>query len=411
MAYNAFEVAKKQFLKAVEFVDLKPETRDFLLEPKRIIQVRFPVRMDDGSVRIFKGFRVQHNDARGPFKGGIRFHQNVNLDEVKALATWMTWKCAIAGIPYGGGKGGVIVNPKKLSTSELERLSRAYIRAIARFVGPDVDVPAPDVYTNPQVMAWMLDEYERIFGKHSPALITGKPIELGGSLGRGLATSRGGLFVLEEAIKTLNKDVKTVAIQGFGNVGGGLALLLFKAGYKVVAVSDSRGGVYDENGLNIEELMEHKKKTGSVQDFKKAKNITNEELLELDVDVLVPAALEDQITGENADRIKAKIVLELANGPTTPEADEILSKKGVFLIPDILANAGGVSVSYLEWVQNRQGYYWTEEEVNEKLKQIMTNAFKSVFEIHKEKDVDMRTAAYILAIQRVSKAQELRGFN
>ncbi len=407
---DPFSIAQEQFLKAAELMNLKEETKEYLLEPKRIIQVRFPVKMDDGSVRIFKGFRVQHNDARGPSKGGIRFHPNVSLSEVKALATWMTWKCAVAGIPYGGGKGGVIVNPKELSQSELERLSRAYIKAIAKFVGPNIDVPAPDVYTNPQVMAWMLDEYEKMLGKHAPNLITGKPIELGGSLGRGLATSQGGFYVIQEMEKTLNKKFETFAIQGLGNVGGGLAKLLFDAGYKVVALSDSKGAIYSKDGLNVDAVFEHKKKTGSVVGFEGAESISNDELLELDVDVLVPAALEGQIRADNVDRIKADYIVELANGPTTPEADKKLYENGKFLVPDILANSGGVTVSYLEWVQNNYNFYWSEEEVNKRLKEIITGAFREVYKIHEEKKVDMRTAAYILAIGRVAKAQELRGY-
>ncbi len=407
---DPFSIAQEQFLKAAELMNLKEETKEYLLEPKRIIQVRFPVKMDDGSVRIFKGFRVQHNDARGPSKGGIRFHQNVSLSEVKALATWMTWKCAVAGIPYGGGKGGVIVNPKELSQSELERLSRAYIKAIAKFVGPNIDVPAPDVYTNPQVMAWMLDEYEKMLGKHAPNLITGKPIELGGSLGRGLATSQGGFYVIQEMEKTLNKKFETFAIQGLGNVGGGLAKLLFDAGYKVVALSDSKGAIYSKDGLNVDAVFERKKKTGSVVGFEGAESISNDELLELDVDVLVPAALEGQIRADNVDRIKADYIVELANGPTTPEADKKLYENGKFLVPDILANSGGVTVSYLEWVQNNYKFYWSEEEVNKRLKEIITGAFREVYKIHEEKKVDMRTAAYILAIGRVAKAQELRGY-
>ena len=407
---DPFSIAQEQFLKAAEKMNLKEETKQYLMEPKKIVWVRFPVRMDDGSTKIFTGFRIQHNDARGPTKGGIRFHPNVSLSEVKALATWMTWKCAVANIPYGGAKGGVIVNSKELSEAELERLSRAYVRTIAKFIGPNVDVPAPDMYTNPQIMAWMLDEYEKVFGKHSPNLITGKPIELGGSLGRGMATSRGGFYVLQKAEKVLGVKVETVAIQGIGNVGGGLAQLLFKAGYKVVALSDSHGAIYNLNGLDVNKVMEHKKKTGSVSDFDGAKNITNKELLELNVDALVPAALEGQITEGNADKIKAKIIMELANGPTTPEADKVLYEKGKFLIPDILANSGGVTVSYFEWVQNNYNFYWTEEEVNAKLKEFITDAFERVYDIHNDKKVDMRTAAYILAIDRVARAQELRGY-
>lgn len=405
---NPFEIAQKQFDDVAEIMKLDKGIYAMLREPTRFLEVKIPVKMDDGTVRIFTGYRVQHNDSRGPFKGGIRFHQDVTPEEVKALAMWMTWKCAVVGIPFGGSKGGVIVNPKELSKAELEKLSRGYIRAIHMIIGPDVDVPAPDVGTNAEIMAWMLDEYEKITGKKSPAVITGKPVERFGSKGRDLATSRGGLFVLERALKKMKavkrKGALTVAVQGFGNVGYGFANLAHKAGFKVVAVSDSKGGIYSENGIDIDAVTEHKKKTGSVINFENSRNITNEEILELDVDVLVPAALEEQITEQNAGRIKAKLVLELANGPTTIEADEILLKKNIPVIPDILANSGGVAVSYFEWLQNRRKKYWEEEKVNRKLEKLMKNAFDGIYKVYKEKGVSMRKAADIVAVQKVAEA-------
>jgi glutamate dehydrogenase len=414
---NPFEIAQKQFDDVAEILELDKGIYAMLKEPKRFLEVKIPVKMDNGTVRIFTGYRVQHNDSRGPFKGGIRFHQDVTPEEVKALAMWMTWKCAVVGIPFGGSKGGVIVNPKELSKAELEKLSRGYIRAIHMIIGPDVDVPAPDVGTNAEIMAWMLDEYEKITGKKSPAVITGKPVERFGSKGRDLATSRGGLFVLERALKKMKavkrKGALTVAVQGFGNVGYGFAKLAYKAGFKVVAVSDSKGGIYSENGIDIDAVTEHKKKTGSVINFENSRNITNEEILELDVDVLVPAALEKQITEQNAGRIKAKLVLELANGPTTIEADEILLKKNIPVIPDILANSGGVAVSYFEWLQNRRKKYWEEEKVNRKLEKLMKNAFDGIYKVYKEKGVSMRKAADIVAVQKVAEAMKKnreRGF-
>ena len=410
MVYDAFENAKKQFQEIAEKIELKKEIVDYLSEPKRIIEVFFPVRMDSGKTLMFKGYRVQHNDALGPFKGGVRFHPQVNISEVKALAMWMTWKCAIANIPFGGGKGGVVVNPKELSNSELERLSRAYIRAIADFIGENVDVPAPDVNTNSQIMAWMLDEYERIKGYKSPGVITGKPIEVGGSKGREIATSLGGFFVLEETLKTTGFKAKNIVIQGVGNVGGGIAKILYDKGFKIIGISDSTSGIYDENGLNINELVAFKKSGGSFKDYKNAKKITNEELLELNTDVLIPAALENQINEKNADKIRAKIVLELANGPTTIEADKILNERNIFVVPDVLANSGGVSVSYCEWVQNKQGYYCEEEEVNERLSKLMRKAYNDVYRMMKERNISMREAAYMVAITRVARAVELRGF-
>ncbi|MGB9748831.1 MAG: Glu/Leu/Phe/Val family dehydrogenase [Candidatus Woesearchaeota archaeon] len=410
MGYDAFENAKKQFIQVAENIGIKKEIIDYLSEPKRIIEVYFPVRMDSGKTIMFKGYRVQHNDSLGPFKGGIRFHPQVNLSEVKALAMWMTWKCAIAGIPFGGGKGGVAVNPKELSNSELERLSRSYIRAIFDFIGEDVDIPAPDVNTNSQIMAWMLDEYEKIKGRKSPGVITGKPIEVGGSKGREMATSLGGYFILEETLEKTGIKANKIAIQGIGNVGGGIAKILYDKGFKIVGISDSTAGLYNDKGLNIPELLEFKKSGGSFKDYNKAKKISNDELLELNVDVLIPAALENQITEKNANKIKAKIVLELANGPTTLEADKILKEKNILVVPDVLANSGGVSVSYCEWVQNKQGYYCDEEEVNERLSKIMKNAFRSVYDVMKEKNISMREAAYAVAITKVARAVELKGF-
>jgi glutamate dehydrogenase/leucine dehydrogenase len=375
-----------------------------LKKPKRIIKKNLKV-----GKHTYKAFRVQYNDARGPTKGGIRFHPNVSESEVKALSFWMTLKCAVVGIPYGGGKGGVIIDPKKKSPKELEQLSRAYARAFADHIGAQQDIPAPDVYTNSQVMAWILDEYEKVTGKHEPGMITGKPLELGGSKVRDIATALGGTYILHEAVKKF-KVGKKVVIQGFGNAGNTAAQLLHKEGYKILAVSDSHGAIYNPKGLNITKLMDHKKKTGTVTTFPGAKNITNKQLLELKCDVLVPAALENQITKENAGKIKAKIILELANGPTTPEADAILHKRKIPLIPDILANSGGVTVSYFEWVQNTSGWYWEAEDIKKRLKKIMVAAFNDLYSEYKaRKSIDMRTAAYIVAINKVIAAERLRG--
>ncbi len=399
-----FEQALKTLRRVAERAGTEEWIVEMLSRPKRVVKVSFPVKMDDGSIRIFTGYRVLYNDVRGPGKGGIRFHPNVNEDEVTALAFWMTIKNAVVDLPYGGAKGGVTVNPKELSRMELERLSRAYIRAIAPFIGVDKDIPAPDVYTDAKVMAWMLDEYEGIVGRHEPGVITGKPLALGGSAGRAMATSWGGFYVLEEARKEWSVG-KTVAIQGAGNVGGGLARILHEKGYKVVAISDSKGGVYDPDGLDIPAVLEAKRERGSVTAYDGAKKITNEELLTLDVDVLVPAAIEGVITKENAGDVKANIVLELANGPTTPEADEILRERGIVVVPDVLANAGGVTVSYFEWVQNRVGEYWDEETVLGKLRERMVRAFKDVLE---RADRDLRMGAYVLALDRIAEAAKAR---
>ncbi|AJF61097.1 TPA: Glu/Leu/Phe/Val dehydrogenase [Candidatus Woesearchaeota archaeon] len=406
---DVFDNVKKQLSQINSIMKLSDKEMRLLLTPKRIIEENLEIEMDSGKAKAFQSYRVQYNDARGPTKGGIRYHPNVTLGEVKSLGFWMAIKCAVVDIPYGGAKGGIAVNPKELSEKELERLSRAFIKAIYREIGPMKDIPAPDVYTNAQIMAWMLDEYEKLTGEHSPGVITGKPLELGGSKGRSFATSQGGAYVLREYAKLHNiiPEKTTVAVQGFGNAGSHIAEILEGWGYKIVAVSDSRGGVYDKNGLNIKSLLEHKEKTGAVKGF--AAEISNEQLLELDVDILVPAALENQITKENADRIKAKVILELANGPLTPEADDILAKKKTAVLPDVLANAGGVTVSYFEWVQNLYSYYWEEPEILEKLERIMVKSARDIFDSAKKYKTTMRTGAYILAISRILAAEKLRG--
>lgn len=410
---NPFEISQRQLDKSAEKLNLDPQVHALLREPMRTLEVHFPVRMDDGTTKVFTGFRVQYNDARGPTKGGLRFHPEETIDTVKALAAWMTWKCAVVDIPYGGGKGGVICNPKELSVGELERVARGYIRAIGRFIGPEKDIPAPDVYTTPQVMAWMMDEYANIVGYNAPGVITGKPIPLGGSLGRGDATARGTVYTILEAAKVVGLDLKgaTVAVQGYGNAGYFAAKLMEElASSKVVGVTDSRGGVYAVDGIDPEAAFAHKKASGSVSGLSGGKTITNQEILELDVDVLIPAAIENVITEKNAGAVKAKIIAEAANGPTTPEADEILHANGCYLIPDFLCNAGGVTVSYFEWVQNIGGYYWGLEEVHERLRDKMTHAFHDVHKMAEENNVDNRTAAYMVAVQRVAEAMRLRGW-
>ncbi|MGQ9733831.1 MAG: Glu/Leu/Phe/Val family dehydrogenase [Candidatus Bipolaricaulia bacterium] len=410
---NPFKIAQKQLDEAAEILGLDEPTHAMLREPMRELHVLIPVRMDDGQVKVFKGFRVQYNDARGPTKGGIRFHPQETIDTVRALAAWMTWKTAIVDLPYGGGKGGVVCNPKEMSERELEQLARGYIRALGEFIGPEKDIPAPDVYTTPQIMAWMMDEFSKLRGYNTPGVITGKPVPLGGSLGRDDATARGGIYCVREAAKYLGIDLSkaSVAVQGYGNAGSFAAILSKKIfGSKIVAVSDSQGGVYSERGLDPYRLLEHKKETGTVADFPNSERITNEELLELEVTVLWPSALENVITKENAGRIKAKIIAEAANGPTTPEADEILHEKGVFVIPDFLCNAGGVTVSYFEWVQNVTGDYWPLEEVHQRLDQKMTKAFQEVIGMYEKKRVHMRLAAYLVAVQRVAEAMKLRGW-
>lgn len=401
---DPFTNAQKQLKDVAKLIKLESWKLEKLLEPDFVIKVTFPVKMDDGSVKVFTGYRSQHNNALGPYKGGLRFSPDVTENEVKALSTWMTWKCATAGIPYGGGKGGVIVDTKKLSEKELERLSRAFIRAIYKNIGPDTDVPAPDMYTTPQIMSWMVDEYSKLVGKKSPAVITGKPIEDGGSEGRTEATGYGGGYILDELAKLKNLDPKktTVAIQGFGNVGYYFAEYAIARGFKVVTVSDSKGGIYSENGINIKAAMEHKEKTGRLKNFKDSDNISNDELLELKVDVLVPAAVENVITEKNAKKINARFIIELANGPVTPEADKILFGRKILSVPDILANSGGVTVSYFEWVQNKKKEKWEKDAVLKKLKRIIKKAFKDSYNSSHKHKVNMRMGTYALAVQKVA---------
>lgn len=410
---NPFEIAQRQLAEAAALLKLDPALHEFLRWPMRELHVTLPVKMDDGVTQIFHGFRVQYNDARGPCKGGIRYHPAETIDTVRALAAWMTWKTAVVDIPLGGGKGGVICNPKEMSQGEIERLSRAYIRQVGRIIGLEKDVPAPDVYTTPQIMAWMADEYSFLKGYNEFGVITGKPLALGGSAGRGDATARGGMFCLREAGQVLGINLKgaTTAIQGYGNAGAfahklGVELL----GLKILAVSDSKGGIHNPAGLDYEKVRAHKEKTGSVVGFPGAKAISNEELLELDVTVLFPSALENVITEANAGRIQAKISVELANGPTTPEADQILHKNGVYVIPDFLANAGGVTVSYFEMVQNAYDYYWDEALVHERLDKKMTAAFHAVHQAAQQHKVHNRLAAYLVAVNRVAEAVHLRGW-
>jgi len=407
---NPYEAALKQLGVAVQKLNLEPGIHEILKRPMRAFIVNIPVVMEDGSVRVFTGYRVQYNDALGPTKGGIRYHPDLTLDEVTALAAWMTWKTAVTGLPLGGGKGGIRCNPKEMSKAELERLTRGYARAIAKFIGPFTDVPAPDVYTTAEMMAWIMDEYSEIVGYPAFGVVTGKPINVGGSRGRNEATSRGVMYTIVEAAKHLGINLKgaTVVVQGYGNVGYHAARLLHEMGCKIIAVSDSKGGAHNPEGLDPVKVLEHKGKTGSVVDYPGCKLITNEQLLEMQCDILVPAALENQITGVNAANIKAKIVAEGANGPVTPDADEILFKKGIFVIPDILANSGGVIVSYFEQVQNQMNYYWTEKEVRGRLKDTITNAFKGVLSMAKQHNVNMRVAAYILAVKRVADAMLAR---
>ncbi|MBS3886805.1 MAG: Glu/Leu/Phe/Val dehydrogenase [Dethiobacter sp.] len=408
---NPFEIVQQQICEAGKCLVLDPAIEEVLKEPKRVLIVSFPVRMDDGTTKVFKGLRSQHNDAIGPCKGGIRFHPDVTIDEVKALSMWMTFKCGVVGLPYGGGKGGVICNPKEMSQGELERVSRGFIEAISSIIGPDKDIPAPDVYTNAQTMAWMMDTFSRLKGSNQFGVITGKPLILGGSLGRNEATAQGCVYTIIKAAEKLNLTLEgaSVAVQGYGNAGFITARLLHELGCKLVAVSDSCGAVYNADGIDPHLIYDHKRTTGSCINYQDYQRITNEELLELPVDILVPAALENQITSVNAARIKAKIVAEAANGPTTPDADKILYANGTMVLPDILANAGGVTVSYFEWVQNLMNYYWSEQEVLDKLQVIMYNAFEKVYEASKQFQVDMRTAAYIVSISRVAQAIKVRG--
>ncbi len=421
--------------RAAEFAAISSEALEKLKHPKAILEVSIPVRMDDGSLRVFRGYRVRYDCTRGPTKGGIRFHPQVSLDEVKSLAFWMTCKCAVVGIPFGGGKGGVVVDPKQLSRMELERLSRGFINEIADFIGPNTDIPAPDVYTNPMIMGWMMDEFGKIHRQQTPAVITGKPIPLGGSLGRDDATGRGAYYCIKELerLRAWKPDSVRVAVQGFGNAGQHAARLLHADGYRIVAVSDSQGGIYRAEGLDIPRTIRLKNEGQSVGTVYSSRSvcdcpkcgcvecncsrhdvgtgdvISNDALLELDVDVLIPAALENQITEDNAKRIRAPVVIEVANGPTTSQADQVLSAKGTLVVPDILANAGGVTVSYFEWAQNRAGFYWSEAEVHERLQKIMAREFNAVYEFMTDKGIDMRTAAYATALDRIGEAIEAQG--
>ncbi len=405
------EVALHQFDQAASFLKLQEGLRQVLRTGHRELTVHFPVAMDDGSTRMFTGYRVQHSISRGPGKGGIRYHPNVDLDEVRALAAWMSWKCGVMNIPFGGAKGGVQCNPKELSLAELERMTRRFTWEIAPLIGPDQDIPAPDVYTNAQTMAWIMDTYSMFKGHTVTGVVTGKPIEIGGSLGRESATAQGCVYAVRESFRHMGMDLEesTAAVQGFGNAGYHAARLLSEMGVRVVAVSDSSGGAFNSEGLDVQALKEWKAEMGTVAGAAGTDEITNAELLELPVDVLVPAAMEGQITGHNADRVRARIVAEAANGPTTPSADEILYDKGVFVVPDILANGGGVTVSYFEWVQNTQKLFWNEADINQKLDSIMTRAFHEVLDIAQKERVPMRTAAYILGVGRVANAKKLRG--
>jgi glutamate dehydrogenase len=392
-------------------MNLDPNILAQLKEPERVLIVSIPVKMDNGAVKVFTGYRAQYNTARGPAKGGVRYHPDVNLDEMKALSAWMTWKCAVAGIPYGGAKGGVICNPKEMSEGELERLSRRYIYEILSIIGPKKDIPAPDVYTTPKIMGWYIDTYNKLTGEASFSTITGKPLELWGSEGRKEATARGLSYTVEVAAKQLNINPSeaTVVIQGYGNAGSISAKILHEQGYKIIGVSDSKGGAYNSQGIDPSEILDYKTKTSTVKGFPKAEFISNKDLLELECDVLVPAALEGVITKKNANNIKAKIIAEAANGPTTPEADEILFQKGVYVIPDILANSGGVTVSYFEWIQGLYGYFWDEERVNRRLKKLIVKAFNEVLKIAQWEKIDNRTAAYIYAVSQVAEAMKARG--
>ena len=410
---NPFEILKRQIDKCANILDLSPEVTEILKHPLRELHVTLPVRMDNGSIKVFQGFRVHYNDARGPGKGGIRFHPEETIDTVRALAGWMTWKCSLLDLPLGGAKGGVICNPKEMSSGELERLSRAYIRSIYSFIGPEKDVPAPDVYTNPQIMAWMTDEYSVIAGKPQFGVITGKPLCIGGSPGRGDATARGGMFTIREAAKTLGIDLKkaTVAVQGYGNAGYYAAKLCKEMfGCKVVAACDSTGGIYSADGIDPLEANTCKLSTGSVCNLPDVQKVSNEDVLTMDVDILIPAAIENVITARNAGKIRAKILAELANGPTTPEADDILYANNVHVIPDFLCNAGGVTVSYFEMVQNAYMFYWDEAEVQEKLDKRITAAYRSVLNTSRDYKINMRQAAYVVAVKRVVDAMKSRGW-
>lgn len=408
---NPFEIAKQQFDRAADYLELEESMRHVLRNAKRQLIVSIPVKMDGGETKVFEGYRVQHNIARGPAKGGIRYHPNVTLDEVKALASWMTWKCATVGIPYGGGKGGVVCDPKSMSKNELERLTRRYAFEIAPIIGPDRDIPAPDVYTDSQTMAWIMDTISMVRGHTELGVVTGKPLSLGGSQGRHEATARGALYALREACKVKGISLRnsTVAVQGFGNAGSIIARLVAEDGAKVVAACDSKSGVYSANGLDMAAMLKHKEETGALRGLAGAKEISSDEVLEVECDILCPSALENSITNANVAKVKAKIIAELANGPTTPAADRVLEDNGVLLIPDILANAGGVTVSYYEWVQDQYSFFWSEDRINRTLEETIGNAFHKVHEKARYYGTDMRTGAYILAIDRVAEATSVRG--
>ncbi len=409
---SAFRIAQAELLHACEALGLGPGVYERFKEPQRVLVVSIPVEMDSGECRSFIGYRAQHTDVMGPTKGGIRYHPSVTLDEVKALSMWMTFKCSLLSLPYGGGKGGVVCNPKELSLGELERLSRGYIRAISDNIGPEKDIPAPDVYTNAQIMGWMMDEFSRIERRYSPGVITGKPLVLGGSLGRAEATARGCVYTIQEAARKLSIDLEsaTAVIQGFGNAGSYLATLLAEIGVRIVGVNDSKGSAYNPKGLDAKALVKFKEETGSVQGFPGSENVPAEDFLALPCDILIPAALENVITSKVARRIQAKIVAEAANGPTTPRGDEVLLDRGIFVIPDILANAGGVTVSYFEWVQNLTRLTWTEDEVNARLKASMVGAFEKMYEVHSNQNKTPRLAAYMVALQRIVDAARARGW-
>ncbi|MGV3466765.1 MAG: Glu/Leu/Phe/Val family dehydrogenase [Heyndrickxia sp.] len=408
---NLFTSTQDIIKEALEKLGFNDEMYELLKEPLRVLMVRIPVRMDDGTVKVFQGYRSQHNDAVGPTKGGVRFHPEVNEDEVKALSMWMTLKCGIVGLPYGGGKGGIVCDPRTMSMNEIERLSRGYVRAISQIVGPTKDIPAPDVYTNSQIMAWMMDEYSRLRENDSPGFITGKPIVLGGSEGREKATAQGVTICIEEAAKKrgINLNGARVVIQGFGNAGSYLAKFLHDYGAKVIGISDAYGALHDPDGLDIDYLLDRRDSFGTVTTLFE-NTITNKELLELDCDILVPAAISNQITADNAHNIKASIIVEAANGPTTMEATKILNDNGVLLVPDVLASAGGVTVSYFEWVQNNQGYYWSEEEVNEKLRKKLVASFNNVYNTAETRRVNMRLAAYMVGLRNAAEASKFRGW-
>lgn len=407
---NPFKAAQDQLKKAASYMDdLDPALLERLSKPMREIHISIPVRMDDGRLKTFAGYRVQYDDSRGPFKGGIRFHPKTDVREVRALAFWMTFKCAVANIPLGGGKGGVTVDPKQLSEHELEQLSRGWARGMSQYIGPDVDIPAPDVYTNPKIMGWMMDEYSQAIGVYSPGVLTGKPLSVGGSQGRDSATAQGGIYVSEELLKVVKIKKPSVVIQGFGNAGSIYAKMAVQKGWRVIAVSDSKGGVMSAKGLDVDAIEQHKLGTESVVDYPGTTPIDNEKILTLKCDFLVPAALEGVITKTNAGRVKARAIIELANGPTTPEADEKLYKKNIVVVPDILANAGGVTVSYFEWVQNRMQFYWTAKEVLDRMRPLLVTAFKDCWKLAVQHGCDMRTAAYILATGRIVQAMKDRG--